>query len=280
MSTLNSPRIDLNPVAFRLTLSFDGPCKPCPATGSIWRHNGKLWLVSNWHVLSGRDIYTGQCMVNCAEPVSATIAVPLPVPNAPSEIVRTKDFVLPLVDDTGKLLWKQHRLGQTIDLACLELANDFPVASNAVLPHRFNNNDIVEIPGIDVFIMGFPRGLFLQGGQPLWKRGSIASEAYRYADGLPLTLVDTASREGMSGSPAFIIQYHGQLVQTATGLGTVYGDKPYRFVGIYSGRYGATTADDELKAQVGRLWWETVVYEMLSDPHDADWTSSPKLVVA
>ncbi len=279
MSILNSPRIDLNPVAFRLELSFLNKCGTFPATGSIWRRSNRLWLVSNWHVFSGRDIYTGQCRSKYGEPTKVTVSTPLFRPHALNQIVETCNTTLSLIDDSHTRLWKQHRHGQTIDLACLELPKSFPVATRAILPHELDNDQIVEMPGVDVFIMGFPRGLALQGGRPLWKRGSIASEAYRYADGLPITLVDTAGREGMSGSPAFIVQYGGQFVQTEDGLGTDFSAKPYRFVGIYSGRYGAQREGDELKAQVGRLWWENVVFEMLDHPHDADWTESPTPIV-
>ena len=30
------------------------------ATGFFWLHNGQAYLVTNWHVVSGRDPFTGQ----------------------------------------------------------------------------------------------------------------------------------------------------------------------------------------------------------------------------
>lgn len=267
------------PVAFKLSLSFDNADITFPATGSIWRRDSGLWLVSNWHVFSGRDIYTGQCRTEFGEPQAVTISIPLERPHAPNKVVETSELLLKLVDDEGNKLWRQHGRGQTIDLACLQLSEDFPINPNAILPHRLNNDQIAEIPGIDVFVMGFPRGLALQGGLPLWKRASIASEPNRYAGGLPITLVDTACREGMSGSPAFIVQYKGQFVLTKEGqLVTDFTGKPYKFVGIYSGRYGASKEEDEFKAQVGRLWWENVLFEMLDKPVSADWTNSPQAI--
>ena len=86
-----------------------------------------------------------------------------------------------------------------------------------------------------VFVLGFPVGLH-DGVFPIWKRASIASEPRIDEGDLPKILIHTATREGMSGAPVFVIQ---------RGVHRVRGD-PARiighgqcFLGVYSNRrYG------------------------------------------
>lgn len=264
--------IHTQPVAFRLTLvRFEGDLGTT-ATGSIWNCNGRRYLVSNWHVLSGRNTYTGQPIhQDGAIPKFLLLHVPKPWPHIHIDPTTT-EFKLDLVREHGEPLWSQHEMGQKYDLACVELPKDCEIPENSTLPHTLNNKDIIQIPGIEVFIMGFPEGLVKQGGYPIWKRASIASHPEILSDNLPITLVDTAARPGMSGAPAFIVQYNGQLVTDEKGIHTDFGAKPYKFAGIFSGRYGAEKENrDELSAQLGRLWWEHIVEQMLDNPKPGAW---------
>lgn len=54
----------------------------------------------------------------------------------------------------------------------------------------------------EVFMLGYPKGLTLQGSIPVWKPGSIASEPlFAILDGAPAFFVDALTRDGMSGAP-------------------------------------------------------------------------------
>lgn len=264
--------IHQNPVAFRLAL-FSLSQEIGTATGSIWRNGDKLFLVSNWHVLSGRNTYTGKPIdgKNAATPTHLDIHYMRPWPLNHTDIT-TKTVRVDLVDSNGDAVWFQHKMGQQWDLACVELPKDCPIAEASILPHVIDDTSIVQLPGTDVFIMGFPKGLQKQGGHPVWKRASIASHPNILSDELPITLVDTAGRDGMSGAPAFVVQYASQFIANQNGFSNRLGNKPYRFAGIYSGRYGADDVQkDEFSAQLGRLWWEHVIEEMLGDPHRGAW---------
>jgi len=64
--------------------------------------------------------------------------------------------------------------------------------------------------GMDAFILGFPKGIAHQQLLPIWKRGSIATEPeIPREDDLPVFLVDTATREGMSGAPVLLRSFSG-----------------------------------------------------------------------
>ncbi|MEM7598552.1 MAG: hypothetical protein AAF382_12730 [Pseudomonadota bacterium] len=114
----------------------------------------------------------------------------------------------------------------------------------------------------DVFVLGYPRGMIHQGIFPIWKRASIASEpSISRDDGLPMFLVDTATREGMSGAPVFA--YDTGSTRLTNGNIALSAGATRHFCGIYSGRYGSDVEDG---IQLGRVWSESAVVEMIDDP--------------
>ena len=111
---------------------------------------------------------------------------------------------------------------------------------------------------MDVFIVGFPLGLTYQDVFPVWKRGSVATEPQLSINNLPVFLVDSTTRQGMSGSPVYLRTF-GQCIHENGNVETTNGPTS-RFVGVYSGRYGA---DDEEAAQLGRVWHQEVINEII-----------------
>lgn len=113
--------------------------------------------------------------------------------------------------------------------------------------------------GMLVFILGFPFGR-LGIGMPVWKQGSLASEPF-LAPNMDhrFSIVNTASRPGMSGFPV-IQRVHGQVeLEDAYGR-NASGDEACSFIGIYSGRFHTNDAAD---AQLGRVWPAILVQEVV-----------------
>ena len=116
----------------------------------------------------------------------------------------------------------------------------------------------------DVFVLGFPFGQIAGAPAPVWKRGTIALDPRFDPEGLPKLLVDTATREGMSGSVVLARQ---------TVLGRDYLKKDGSrsepiligfltvVVGIYSGRH----YPDLEKAQLGIVWKRHVIEELVKE---------------
>ena len=117
----------------------------------------------------------------------------------------------------------------------------------------FNEDTKVEIAE-DVFIIGFPFGR-IGGIVPIWKRGSVASEPILDMEDMPFFYVDTATKEGMSGSPVI---YYKSRPMTLLGEGKMsrYFTK---FVGVYSGRLKTSAGNDP---QLGRVWKASVIAEI------------------
>lgn len=162
--------------------------------------------------------------------------------------------------EDGRNLWLQHPLKNQVDVAALEVSIPQNVEPRYVNELKLDPWLELEIGG-DVFVVGYPRGITVAETLPIWKRASLASEPAINIDSLPKLLIDTATREGMSGSPVFA---RGNYVAGSLELtgDSEQDNRPWRIaytytlIGIYSGRVG----DDSFLAQLGVVW-KTVAIE-------------------
>lgn len=248
---------------------FCGGCELGTATGFLWSHHEKVFLVSNWHVFSGRTPRTGQ-------PISKEGAVPDMISFLHFNVVKseTDEFSLPIHTDRGDATWIEHKqLGQNADVAALDVSNlvkDRVFGNIRGRQFQFCLNTLDQVDDAllqianDLFILGFPLGLQPSAFLPIWKRASVASEPDYPINGLPCFYVDTATREGMSGSPVLLRTGRYQRRQDGNGTGfysSMSGDIT-QFVGIYSGR----NIGRDHEAQLGLIWKREVLDELLADP--------------
>lgn len=149
--------------------------------------------------------------------------------------------------------------GPNVDVVVFEMSG---VETTAL---RFANKvcDPENVPrlrtGMDVFVLGYPRGLTGGGKFPIWKRGSIASEPDIDVDNLPLMYVDTATREGMSGAPVFASESGTWWPEGKKAPNDMVFGLGRRFLGVYSGRIG----EDAFLAQLAMVWKERAIIEII-----------------
>ena len=153
-------------------------------------------------------------------------------------------------------IWFVHpQLHQEVDVVAIpftapEVAKIYPINTMNTVP------DLRLIAGGDVFVLGYPKGTSGGGLFPIWKRASLATEPQLDLNGSPMMLVDTATREGMSGGPVIAVATGGYTTESNN---TVLGQDGTRFAGINSGRLGT----NELEAQLGVVWKAKVLDEMI-----------------
>lgn len=214
------------------------------ATGFYIRHGEIDYLVTNWHVLAGLDPITNK--LRSKRPPNKIKCI-LHLKGKPS-----LSFVfasIDIVDSNNEILWLEHeKLGQKIDVAVLPIKpieNRFPEPLNKL--QDFPPEFIEPMVGSDVFVLGYPFGefIFKKSPFPIYKRASIATELSINIDSLPMFLIDTATREGMSGSP--VIYMKGEFME---------------ILGVYSGRYGN---DDLEKIQLGRVFRGECINQIISN---------------
>jgi Trypsin-like peptidase domain len=226
------------------------------ATAFWYRRGDDPYLVTNWHVLSGRNPITGQ-------PRHAQGAVPNTLQThlqAPDLGFVTPRRIIDLYHTNKTATWWQHPLGQDIDLAVLPI--EFVLAEDRYKIYAVNDlesDPLLFDVGVDAFIIGYPLDVVHHGYLlPIWKRGSIATTPSLPFAGSPAFLVDSLTREGMSGSPVVVRTVGTALMENGAmeSSPSIYS----RFVGVYSGRYGA---DDQLGPQLGRVWHTRLIDEII-----------------
>jgi hypothetical protein len=230
------------------------------ATG-FFLDKDKVWyLISNWHVFSGKNPVTGQARHSSG-------ALPDQVRFFSYDIkddkLQTKSWTIPLVDpETSDSLWLQHSVaGQNIDLAAVTIDHSMVGSAKHIFDTSGHDPNMYVDAAYEVFLPGYPLGIFGPGRLPVWKRASIATSLEVGSD--PFFLVDTASREGMSGSPCFAISnwQHYRKDPETDKLSVVRQPLSWRLLGVYSGRKNAS---DALEAQLGIVWKSERLLEVLA----------------
>jgi Trypsin-like peptidase domain len=238
--------------ALPLEMLFDGTVL-ATGTGFIWEQRGRYFLVTNWHVMTGRHPQTGKHLSNHAgEPNRVRIPTL-------SNMEGKQAVEFALYDDDGQPQWMVHpKFGNQIDVVVMEI--QLPDAETRVHPINTLPSVRPEVKisiAFDVYVLGFPLGI--GNGFPIWKRASVATEPELGGLDQPI-LIDTATRSGMSGAPVI---WRGNIYSWKTGTesGSSMGGTYSKFVGIYSAR---TAAKDTIEAQLGYVWRAAVIEEIIT----------------
>jgi hypothetical protein len=175
--------------------------------------------------------------------------------------IKRKNQYLDNLDDIVEAIKKNNSIKRKDqDLDNIVAANASNLGLNPKLKYYLTQ-------GLDVFVLGFPIGISGGWKFPIWKRGSIASDPSEDIDGLPLIFIDTATREGMSGSPVYVQTHYvpeqinspSTIPKSATQAYFLV-PKVRDFLGIYSGRVG----NDPFKAQLGTVWKQTAIEDVIT----------------
>ena len=232
------------------------------ASGCVYRHNRRTFVLTNWHVLSGRHAHSGLPLDERTLAIPNRIEIPYlqsmdttkPISTLSQEWFRWVPkwtwMRHSILEVDGRARWYQHPLGRRVDIAALPIDILTGTAKASLLPIDSHSHPISLENGSDCFVIGFPLAPDPEEPLPIWKRATIASEFQLDYKGLPCFLIDTATRSGMSGSPVIIRPPDG-----AIGGSTA-------FMGIYSGRLGA---NDIGQVQLGVVWRKAAVEEMLNN---------------
>ncbi|RDV07641.1 serine protease [Sphingorhabdus pulchriflava] len=218
------------------------------AVGSsfLWKSSAGAGLVTAWHNLTGTHPATRQ-------PISRNGGRPDRIKATFKTGNSGQDLILnqPLYDSSGRALWKVHPVAaEQVDIALLKLLGPIPDTALASPVNELVQQPIAAPVGAEAFIVGYPKGI-VEGGLPIWKRASIASEPdlFRDEEGSRRILIDSASREGMSGAPVFLRSIGSFL--SDNGALVVGAQIATKFLGLYSGRLAHA---DALDAQLGIVW--------------------------
>ena len=225
------------------------------ATAFIWKRGSQHYMITNWHVVTGRNARTGELMTE-AQPDTLRALF-----NLRHQNFGKQQYDIKIRDEAHRPLWFVHPArGHGCDVVAIPLlltGDELMMTMHPINILRCEDDLSVQI-GMDVFILGYPFGS-TPPGFPIWKRGSIASEPDLTRVGTGYLLVDTASRPGMSGSPVIRRSWGSHIL--ANGGISSRPEPASKFVGVYSGRLHTSDASD---AQLGIVWPIEDVEEIIS----------------
>lgn len=230
------------------------------ATGFVVNAREGSWLVTNHHVLTGRDTETGR-------PLSATAAIPDEIRIWHHSALSTAGQgawtarIEALAGADGSPRWLEHPRfcpkdqenpeEPNIDIAVLPLEQVDERVTIYPLSLELAETEVRVSPGLPVFIIGYPFGRTGPGFFPIWKTGHVATDPSPYWSPHHF-LVDATTRAGMSGSP--VVFRSSGLYERRPGL--IEGGYAVRLMGVYSGRI----RDD---AELGRVWHPRLIREII-----------------
>lgn len=226
------------------------------ATGFIVVKDEQPYLITNWHVVSGRNPLTGQPSHQSGA-TPDTLHIPMLLSTLRGRF-EWKPIPQRLLKDGGAAAWLEHpRFGRRVDVVALPLRDlgdevelhPYPLDSGAMqLPARVSEF---------VNIIGFPFGRAAGGAFAIWTKGAIASELEVDFDDLPCFLIDARTREGQSGSPVIAYSPGGPTPMADGGLAFPEGPIS-NLLGVYSGRINA-------ESDLGLVWKVALITEILEN---------------
>jgi hypothetical protein len=219
------------------------------ATGFVYKKDGQTFLVTNWHVVTGRNPDDPLRMETNAH--DSPVRLEFCMPNR-----KNRNHFLPggfELYENGRPVWLEAEdVGGRIDLVLIPIvfqADDY-VAAVQDFGHVGGELSI----GDDVVVIGFPFGRYQRNPHAIWKSAMVASEPGILLSGRPRYFLDVPGRSGMSGSPVYATSMATRIspktaeilhdpVRTASEkLSAISPDdlaggqvKALRLVGVYSG---------------------------------------------
>lgn len=222
------------------------------ATGFITSTTSDHFLITNRHVVTGRDQNTDKCLSkNAAIPNKLAI-----FHNKKDHLGQWIKHIEPLVDENDNELWFEHPvLGKSADIIALKITQHDDVE---FIEHSLGLNDpkIAYQVTDKVSVVGFPFGIKTADGLAVWATGTVATEPEIDHGNSPVFLIDCRSREGQSGSPVLAYRSASETVLLENNSMIANGQPMSRFLGVYCGRVNKNS-------DLGVVWKSKALIELV-----------------
>jgi hypothetical protein len=231
--------------------------------GTLPDGSSNFWLVTNWHVLTGRNINAPHKALHSQGCIPNRLRVNLILKSDQPEYqtvnpgqLLLKEIFIELYDSSGAALWLQHPQKSAFDIGILNLqpiVGQFEMRGVNQLASQYDM--AIEI-GNQVFILGYPLGFQHFMETPIWKSGIIASEPHlETTETRNRVVIDGTTRQGMSGSPVIMRQKTHSLSEKGE---IIHQPNASRFIGIYSSRpdipWAADVNDEDRRVELGYFY--------------------------
>lgn len=216
---------------------------------------GQPYLLTNRHVVTGRNNETNECLDKTHAAIPDTLRVWFWSQNLSGLI--SQDIPLYVnggPDDGGIARWIEHPSYKDADVVALPLSlpteielRPYTIGTGTTLQELIEPSDHVQV-------IGFPLSEENSSPFAIWVAGFVASEPDLNHRNAPYFLIDCRARKGQSGSPVIVATGgHGPMKRRDERHFNVAS---IHLLGIYSGRLGKDT-------DLGMVWKEWLLIELL-----------------
>jgi Trypsin-like peptidase domain len=242
----------------------------CHGTGFAYRRDESVYLVTAWHVVSGRNFFDGKLNSNGLIPNQLKIYIPSFSQSDETLTVSSNPFELKLSEKAVAALTKPPEpFGFPVDVAVaklpIETTKSGSFTSAGMNDFKWGIGERLGTPiqstvGADIFVLGYPLSTYEELRTPIWKRGSLATEPSLKVTPEGSFLVDVNSAQGMSGGP--IIRRVTTFTADNKDNGYIQEFYDEMVLGIYSGR---ALAQKETSFVLGYGWPIDLVHKIIDE---------------
>ena len=221
------------------------------ATGFWCNYKNKIFFVTNWHVVSGRNFETNKPVdtKTCALPGELIIHGYAKQDHASHQ---PYELVIDLYDGNSNPIWQEHPVYRSkVDVVAINInsskLNGFDIFC-VNIDSELEKNIAINVMD-QAFFTGYPLEASTTPNKfPIYKSGIIASEPLIF-NSEPRFYIAGKTKKGYSGSPV-VLKQATTTPQEPIINGFTHGKLD--FIGIYSGR--DRQEETEFEAELGIVW--------------------------
>ena len=146
------------------------------ASGFFWRSLTGVWLITNWHVVTGNNPFTNRALLPGQSPPSRIRFFPLltnTTPDGKQHLPERISLERGLFAEEVPT-WQQHRdfANLRADIVAMRVSEQPDNLTQCI--NEFEPVALHHHVGADLFVVGYPLDNFEGWMPPYWKRGSFA----------------------------------------------------------------------------------------------------------
>lgn len=234
------------------------------ASGFFFKKEKRIFLVTNWHVVSGKNFLTKE-FLNSSGAIPGYLNIEFHSARESDEKNHfhhdeciINDLELYDIEDEVIILNKPrfhtHPIfGEKFDIVVLEITDIFKNNDEVnIITYEYEKINSKLHLGVmdDIFVIGYPLDNSITPNKyPIYKGATIASEPDAFEE-FPIFYVDSKTKKGMSGSPV-IKKSRLDIKDHKNGTALVSSESD-DFIGVYSGR--DRQESDIYQAELGIVW--------------------------
>ena len=228
------------------------------ASGFFFYEKDKLYLVTNKHVIYGKDFAQDR-----AQPKTKQVIIILHTDANNATI--NEQLRIELFDTDGKRKWLEHK-DPTIDVILIPIT-----LGKKYIVNPLNRTFIEDAKNFvtlfeKIVIVGYPYGWYDEiNNLPIIRVGHLSSPFKVGFKGNPWMVGDVITHPGMSGAPV-LMHLVNPIRKDAEGKRSLSLETRFLLIGVYSGQFQIPYKKNE-RPNLVTIWFPETILDILDNPN-------------